>query len=73
MSKEYFVLKDINLYTDYIFEVRNLSANTASSYKRDLIKLATFLESLKISSYSNISDETCTGWIGSLYASNNNP
>ena len=73
MSKEYFVLKDINLYTDYIFEVRNLSANTASSYKRDLVKLATFLESLKISSYSNISDETCTGWIGSLYASNNNP
>ena len=73
MSKEYFVLKDINLYTDYIFEVRNLSANTASSYKRDLIKLSTFLESLKISSYSNISDETCTGWIGSLYASNNNP
>ena len=73
MPKEYFVLKDINLYTDYIFEVRNLSANTARSYKRDLIKLSTFLESLKISSYSNISDETCTGWIGSLYASNNNP
>ena len=67
------VLKDINLYINYIFEVRNLSANTASSYKRDLIKLSTFLESLKISSYSNISDETCTGWIGSLYASNNNP
>ena len=73
MSKEYFILKDINLYTDYIFEVRNLSANTARSYKRDLSKLSTFLESLKISSYSNISDETCTGWIGSLYASNNNP
>ena len=73
MPKEYFVIKDINLYTNYIFEVRNLSANTASSYKRDLIKLSTFLESLKISSYSNISDETCTGWIGSLYASNNNP
>jgi integrase/recombinase XerC len=73
MPKEYFVLKDINLYTNYIFEVRNLSANTASSYKRDLIKLSTFLESLKISSYSNISNETCTGWIGSLYASNNNP
>jgi integrase/recombinase XerC len=73
MPKEYFILKDINLYTDYIFEVRNLSANTASSYKRDLVKLSTFLESLKISSYSDISDETCTGWIGSLYASNNNP
>lgn len=73
MSKEYFVLKDINLYINYIYEVRNLSSNTASSYKRDLIKLSTFLESLKISSYSSISDETCTGWIGSLYASNNNP
>lgn len=73
MSKEYFVLKDINLYINYIYEVRNLSANTASSYKRDLIKLSTFLESLNISSYSSISDETCTGWIGSLYASNNNP
>ena len=73
MPKEYFVLKDINIDINYIFDVRNLSANTASSYKRDLIKLSTFLESLKISSYSNISDETCTGWIGSLYASNNNP
>ena len=73
MSKEYFVFKDIDLYINYISEVRNLSKNTTSSYKRDLLKLSSFLKSLNISKYKSISDETCSAWIGSLYASNNNP
>jgi integrase/recombinase XerC len=73
MSKEYFVFKDIDLYINYISEVRNLSKNTTNSYKRDLLKLSNFLKSLNISKYKSISDETCSAWIGSLYASNNNP
>ena len=73
MSKEYFITKDINQYIEYIFQVKNLSSNTASSYKRDLLKLSSYMESLGIVSYSKITDDIGTGWIGSLFSSNNNP
>ena len=73
MPKEYFVTKDLVQYIDYIFQVKNLSLNTANSYKRDLLKLSNYLSSVGISSYKDITDETCTGWIGSLFSSNNNP
>ena len=73
MSKEYFIFGNIDQYISYISEVKNLSPNTASSYKRDLQKLGKYLKSINISSYSSITDETCSGWIGSLFASNNNP
>ena len=73
MSKEYFITKDINQYIEYIFQVKNLSYNTANSYKRDLLKLSSYMESLGIASYSKITDDIGTGWIGSLFSSNNNP
>ena len=73
MSKEYFITKDINQYIEYIFQVKNLSPNTANSYKRDLLKLSSYMESLGITSYSKITDDIGTGWIGSLFSSNNNP
>jgi integrase/recombinase XerC len=73
MSKEYFITKDINQYIEYIFQVKNLSSNTVSSYKRDLLKLSSYMESLGIASYSKITDDIGTGWIGSLFSSNNNP
>ena len=49
MSKEYFVTKDLVQYIDYIFQVKNLSLNTANSYKRDLLKLSNYLNSVDIS------------------------
>ena len=73
MSKEYFITKDINQYIEYIFQVKNLSSNTANSYKRDLLKLSSYMESLGIASYSKITDDIGTGWVGSLFSSNNNP
>lgn len=73
MSKEYFITKDINQYIEYIFQVKNLSSNTVSSYKRDLLKLSSYMESLGVVSYSKITDDIGTGWIGSLFSSNNNP
>ena len=73
MSKEYFITKDINQYIEYIFQVKNLSSNTANSYKRDLLKLSSYMESLGIASYSKITDDIGIGWIGSLFSSNNNP
>ena len=73
MSKEYFITKDINQYIEYIFQVKNLSPNTANSYKRDLLKLSSYMESLGVASYSKITDDIGTGWIGSLFSSNNNP
>jgi len=73
MPDKYFVYKDLNLYINYIAEVKNLSKNTTSSYKRDLEKLSKYLQSINIVTYSDIDEAVCSGWLGSLYASNNNP
>lgn len=73
MPDKYFVYKDLNLYINYIAEVKNLSRNTTSSYKRDLEKLSKYLQSINIVTYSDINEAVCSGWLGSLYTSNNNP
>lgn len=73
MPHKYFVYKDLNLYINYIAEVKNLSRNTTSSYKRDLEKLSKYLQSINIVAYSDIDEAVCSGWLGSLYASKNNP
>ena len=72
MPSDYFTNKDINLYLSYISEVKNLSENTTSSYKRDLQKLSIFLDSLNINNYAEIDDEVCTSWLGNLYSLENN-
>ena len=73
MPEKYFVNKDIELYINYISEVKNLSKNTSSSYQRDLKKLSKYLQSINISTYYGIDDSVCSGWLGSLYALENNP
>ena len=73
MPEEYFVNKDIELYINYISEVKNLSKNTTSSYQRDLKKLSNYLKSINIATFNEIDDSVCSGWLGSLYTSNNNP
>jgi integrase/recombinase XerC len=72
MPSDHFTNKDINLYLSYISEVKNLSVNTTSSYKRDLQKLSIFLDSLNIKNYAEIDDEVCTSWLGNLYSLENN-
>ena len=72
MPSEHFIDNDINLYLSYISEVKNLSENTTSSYKRDLQKLSIFLDSLNIKNYAEIDDEVCTSWLGNLYSLENN-
>ncbi|MDA8696695.1 tyrosine recombinase XerC [Gammaproteobacteria bacterium] len=72
-KSEYFVDKDISFYLEYIKDVRNLSINTVSSYSRDLKKLSTYLQNIGISSYKNIDENTCSGWVGDLYQHKNNP
>ena len=73
MSSDYFVLKDVKLYIEYISEVKNLSVNTSSSYNRDLQKLVKYLQLINITDYSDISDDICSGWIGNLYSLDINP
>ena len=73
MSSDYFVSKDVKLYIDYISDVKNLSINTSSSYNRDLQKLIKYLQLINITSYSDISDDVCSGWIGNLYSLDINP
>ena len=73
MSEEYFVNNDIKLYINYISDVKNLSQNTSSSYARDLYKLSKYLKSTNINHYNQIDDGTCSAWLGSLYALEQNP
>ncbi|MGB0710871.1 MAG: site-specific tyrosine recombinase/integron integrase [Gammaproteobacteria bacterium] len=73
MSEEYFVNNDIKLYINYISDVKNLSQNTSSSYARDLYKLSKYLKSININHYNQIDDGTCSAWLGSLYALEQNP
>lgn len=64
---------DIKDYIIYISQVKNLSENTSKSYQRDLNKLNSFLEKLKIEDYSDVSMDICSAWIGDLFSQNNNP
>ena len=73
MNSNVFILNDIKEYIVFVSQVKNLSENTSKSYERDLKKLHLFLSDLNISEYSQISAETCSAWIGSLYSQNNNP
>ena len=73
MSSTSFILNDIKEYLAFVSQVKNLSENTTKSYERDLKKLNSFLMGLNLSTYSEISSETCSAWIGSLYSQNNNP
>ena len=73
MGSTSFILNDIKEYLVFVSQVKNLSENTTKSYERDLKKLNSFLIGLNLSTYSEISSETCSAWIGSLYSQNNNP
>ena len=73
MSSTSFILNDIKEYLEFVSQVKNLSENTTKSYERDLKKLNSFLIDLNLSTYSEISSETCSAWIGSLYSQNHNP
>jgi len=72
-NSQYFVNTDINQYLEYIQQVRNLSINTVKSYSRDLAKLSSYFKSINISSYDEIDENVCSGWVGSLYQNDNNP
>ena len=73
MNNNVFIINDVKEYIAFISQVKNLSENTSKSYERDLKKLHLFLSDLNISEYSQISAETCSAWVGSLYSQNNNP
>ena len=73
MGSTSFILNDIKEYLVFVSQVKNLSENTTKSYERDLKKLDSFLMDLNVSDYSEISSQTCSAWIGSLYSQNNNP
>lgn len=64
---------DIKEYLVFVSQVKNLSENTTKSYQRDLKKLGLFLESLKITDYTDVSVDICSAWIGDLFSQNNNP
>ena len=73
MKSSVFALNDIKEYLIFVSQVKNLSENTTKSYERDLKKLCSFFENLKIASYSEVNADICSAWIGELYSQNNNP
>mgnify|MGYP003323065114 FL=1 len=74
MNKErYFIENDLEAYLIYISSVRNLSSNTVTSYKRDLLKLVTYFKNLRIKSYTEATESVCSSWMGSLFTQDNNP
>jgi len=74
MNKErYFIENDLEAYLIYISSVRNLSSNTVTSYKRDLLKLVTYFKNLRIKSYTEATESVCSSWMGSLFSQDNNP
>ncbi len=73
MKNETFINKNVEEYISYIADVKNLSKNTANSYKRDLNKFANFVIGLEITNYSSINNEICSAWIGDLFSDGINP
>lgn len=74
MNKErYFIENDLEAYLIYISSVRNLSSNTVTSYKRDLLKLVAYFKNLRIKSYTEATESVCSSWMGSLFTQDNNP
>ena len=67
MAKASFIDLEIQNYINYLKEIRNMSANTCVSYKRDLNKLSSYIDSLQISEIAQINEAICSGWVGYLF------
>ena len=70
MSKKSFIDNLIDDYLSFLKDIKNLSDNSITAYKRDIFKFRNFLVSNKVNKLNDISEEICSSWIGSLYSLN---
>ena len=57
------MINDVDNYIEYLNNVKKASANTVASYKRDLVKLNRYLESLGIHSFADVNTTDLNSYV----------
>lgn len=57
------MINDVDNYIEYLNNVKKASANTVASYKRDLVKLNRYFESLGIKSFADINTTDLNSYV----------
>ena len=57
----------VSNYINVLKKVKQLSAHTCSNYLRDLTDLATFLETINVNKWQNLSIENCRDYLSYLH------
>ena len=69
-DENYFLFSLIFNYLDFSENIKGLSKNTTSSYRRDLNKFSKFLKASGVNDFESLSEEMCSAWIADLFQNN---
>ena len=69
-ENKYFLVPLIADYLDFLKNIKGLSKNTTSSYKRDLNKFSKFSEASGVNDFKMLKEEICSTWIADLFQKN---
>ena len=69
-DEKYFLFSLIFNYLDFSENIKGLSKNTTSSYRRDLNKFSEFLKASGVNDFESLSEEMCSAWIADLFQNN---
>ncbi len=69
-EKKYFLVPLIADYLDFLKNIKGLSKNTTSAYKRDLNKFSKFSNASGINDCKMLNEEICSAWIANLFQNN---
>ena len=66
-DEKYFLFSLIFNYLDFSENIKGLSKNTTSSYRRDLNKFSEFLKASGVNDFESLTEEICSAWIADLF------
>ena len=69
-DEKYFLFSLIFNYLDFSENIKGLSKNTTSSYRRDLNKFSKFLKASDVNDFESLTEEMCSAWIADLFQNN---
>ena len=69
-DENYFLFSLIFNYLDFSENIKGLSKNTTSSYRRDLNKFSKFLKASDVNDFESLTEEMCSAWIADLFQNN---
>jgi integrase/recombinase XerC len=69
-DENYFLFSLIFNYLDFSENIKGLSKNTTSSYRRDLNKFSKFLKASGVNDFESLTEEMCSAWIADLFQNN---